>query len=174
MRDIWFISDTHFGHRNIIQFTKEDGSLVRPHPSGRPFESIEEHDELLIENWNKRVKDGDKIYHLGDITINPKRDPVYLSKLRGVKRLIMGNHDIAKPEVYASHFGKVMSCREFDGMILTHVPVHYSQLESRWRVNVHGHLHSTELRDYQYLNVCVEHTNMAPLHLDELRDRINA
>ena len=53
-REIWFISDTHFGHNNIIEY-------CRPH-----FASIDEMESAIIENWNKAVKPGDLVYHLGD------------------------------------------------------------------------------------------------------------
>lgn len=82
MSDVWFTSDTHFGHRNIIRFCD------------RPFDSVEEMDEALIQNWNSVVKPGDSIYHLGDLTF-AKEDKIryYLSRLNGNKFLCLGNHD---------------------------------------------------------------------------------
>ncbi len=47
MTNTWFIGDTHFGHKNIITFTDNKGNLIRP------FESIEAHDESLIDNINE-------------------------------------------------------------------------------------------------------------------------
>ena len=52
--DSWVMSDTHFGHKNVIT------------SDSRPFEDVAEMDEALIENWNSVVKPGDTIYHLGD------------------------------------------------------------------------------------------------------------
>jgi calcineurin-like phosphoesterase family protein len=54
---IWFTSDTHFGHSNIIQY------------SNRPFASVQSMDEVLINNWNQLVRPQDIIYHLGDFTL---------------------------------------------------------------------------------------------------------
>ena len=65
MKDIWLISDTHFGHENILSFRHggPDGPLIR----GNLFSSVEEMDECMIDQWNKYVKPGDKVYHLGDV-----------------------------------------------------------------------------------------------------------
>jgi len=58
----FLISDTHWGHNNILTFKRKDGSPLRP-----GFTSIEEHDEYLIWKWNSVVGEGDKVYHLGDV-----------------------------------------------------------------------------------------------------------
>ncbi len=76
---VWFTSDTHFAHRNVIEFCK------------RPFASIEEMDEEIIRRWNERVEPGDRVYHLGDFAFGD-HDP-YLSRLNGMKNLVIGNHD---------------------------------------------------------------------------------
>ena len=53
----WFISDTHLSHFNVIQYT------------GRPFQSVEEMDGQLIENWNALVQPEDTVFFLGDFGI---------------------------------------------------------------------------------------------------------
>ena len=79
---IWFTSDTHFGHQNILKYTD------------RPFSSVEEMDEALIENWNNRVGDDDEIYHLGDVALcSPNKLRKVLARLKGKIYLIRGNHD---------------------------------------------------------------------------------
>ncbi len=79
MSNIYFVSDTHFSHRNILTYC------------ARPFASIEEMNETLIQNWNDIVKPQDTIYHLGDFGIG---DVVpILRRLNGNKILIIGNHD---------------------------------------------------------------------------------
>ena len=76
-KNIFFISDTHFGHANMLQFTNYDGTRMRP------FDSIEELDELMIENWNKMVKPTDKIYHLGDVVYHCKNRDQIMQRLNG-------------------------------------------------------------------------------------------
>ena len=78
----FFISDTHFCHTNILKY------------DNRPFSSIEEHDENLIENWNSRVTNKDIVYHLGDFGFGQKdKLQDIFNRLKGRKRLIRGNHD---------------------------------------------------------------------------------
>lgn len=78
---IWFTGDTHFGHANVIEH------------AGRPFASVEEMDEALIENWNATVHPRDQIFHVGDFAW---RDATrYRDRLHGNIHLIVGNHDAA-------------------------------------------------------------------------------
>ena len=78
---IWFSSDHHFGHKNILEYTE------RKHY----FKDIEEMDRILIDNWNKLVKKEDTVYYLGDFTF--KNPDEYISKLNGKIKFIKGSHD---------------------------------------------------------------------------------
>lgn len=163
MSDIFVISDTHFSHYNMVHKFKT-----------RPFDTVEEMDEVLIENWNKTVKPGDKVYHLGDFAFGPKvNHPSLVKRLNGKKRLVVGNHDDVKS--LAPYFQKVMLWRmwpEF-GLLFTHVPVHPSTLgEGRFGrefINVHGHIHANRSPDGPYRCVCVEQTNYLPVNIEELK-----
>lgn len=76
-----YIADTHLGHDNIRRM------------SNRPFDTVEEMDKTIINNWNSRVTDHDDIYILGDFSYKCE-DPIsYLEQLKGRKHLIIGNHD---------------------------------------------------------------------------------
>lgn len=78
----YFTSDTHFSHQNIILYTH------------RPYSSVKEMNEAMIENWNKVVKPEDDIYHTGDFAFCPPEDACRILKsLNGHKYLIEGNHD---------------------------------------------------------------------------------
>ena len=81
---IFVTSDLHFGHRNILKLG-----------NGRPFATIEEHDEALIENWNKVVSTGDMVFILGDLSLRCDIAIVEanLKRLNGQKHVISGNHD---------------------------------------------------------------------------------
>lgn len=84
----FYVSDTHFGHTNIL--------AMQP----RNFPNIETHDEFLIEKWNAVVGEADIVYHLGDfaMALHERADRVrwIFSRLRGRKFLILGNHDVDK------------------------------------------------------------------------------
>ena len=83
MPEIYLSSDHHFYHGNIIKYCN------------RPFQSIDEMNSVMIENWNKVVKTGDSVYYLGDFAFAPyeKILPIFKS-LNGNKMLAaVGNHD---------------------------------------------------------------------------------
>jgi calcineurin-like phosphoesterase family protein len=155
----WIISDTHFGHANILRFTGADGNLIRPE-----FETVEEMDDIMCQNWSRKVKNSDTIYHLGDVAI-PRKFLQLIGKLPGRKILIKGNHDIFKLQDYTEIFVDIR-------IICSHIPISDRQLNNRFKFNVHGHMHTNSMEDSKYLNVCVEKTNYSPISLDEVLERI--
>lgn len=161
--NIWLISDTHFGHKNILTFRRKDGTPLRPHSS------IEEHDQCLIDNWNRVVGKSDKVYHLGDVGFfNVTRFDQVFSQLNGTKVLIKGNHDILKAEQWLRHFKDIRAYHMLDKVLLAHVPVHPLSLD-RWRGQVHGHLHDNDVGDSRYFNVSCEKINYTPINFEEVR-----
>lgn len=178
MHNAFFIGDTHFGHSNILKFTRDDGSPLRP------FATIEEHDEAIVENWNKVVRPQDKVYHLGDCVINRRCLPI-LARLNGHKRLVRGNHDIFTTKDFMQYFEEIYGVRVLPklGIILSHIPIHPESL-SRWKANIHGHLHHhkvkqtvskglthLEIDDPRYINVSCEQINYTPIAFDQIFDR---
>ena len=168
--DIWFISDTHFDHNNIIKFTGLDGNLIRP-----GFSSIEEMNEHIIQKWNSVVMPDHKVYHLGDFG---KLE--FAKRLNGHKRLILGNHDTNFKGLIGP-FGKVMAARTFkeEGIrfILTHYPIDFEcdNVPGKTPIsfNVHGHIHEKLVMkgnqpDKRYINLSVEQINYTPIHIQEL------
>lgn len=167
MANLWFTSDTHFGHAAILTFLAEgpDG-IARPI---RPeFTSITEMDETLVERWNEVVRPQDKVYHLGDVTIRKANLPI-VRRLNGHKRLLRGNHDIFRTRDYlAAGFEEISASRVLDGIIFTHIPIHPWSL-GRFQGNVHGHIHERAPFGPRYVNISVERTGYRPVSLDEVR-----
>ena len=82
MVKLWFTSDTHWSHRNIIKY------------SNRPFDSVEQMDQALIDNWNSVVAPNDIVWHLGDFAFcRYEGIKEILPLLNGHKNLVLGNHD---------------------------------------------------------------------------------
>jgi len=165
MTDIFIISDTHFGHENILNFKTENGSKVRE------FKDVHDMNETMIERWNKTVKDNDIVYHLGDVYF--EKGHQVLPRLKGRKRLVLGNHDNAKSLYLHNAFQKIMLWREFKefNCVMTHVPVHESSLFKR-KYNLHGHIHNNSHRglieDERYINCCVEVNDYTPRHIEDI------
>lgn len=158
MANIWLISDTHFNHANIIKYCD------------RPYKYTTEMDWDMVEKWNSVVKPNDHVYHLGDVYMNASKGYIenLLSKLNGKKRLILGNHDNGKDQILQRHFEKIMLWRNFENVILTHVPLRVDSIPGGKRINVHGHIHEKPSPDGPYKCVCVEQINYTPINLDEL------
>lgn len=179
---IFFTSDLHFGHRNIIKFCN------------RPWKTTEEMDEALIENWNSVVKDNDIVFDLGDFAFATNgRWKDILSRLNGKHYLILGNHDVTRwPGDYTmSLFEEVdnqMIVKIDDRYVyLNHYP--YLCYGGAWRNPKHavwqlfGHVHSgstsagadsdrlTNIFPYQY-DVGVDNNNYTPVSWDKIKEII--
>jgi calcineurin-like phosphoesterase family protein len=176
MPETWFISDTHFGHKNILVYEKD----------ARPFENIEVMNETIIDRWNSVVNPKDSVYHLGDFAFG-KHNINIASRLAGRKFLVLGNHDTYTSDLYLHHFQKLYGVLFWQRCILSHVPVNANGLGARWLLNVHGHLHSKNVRriyhidpegfpvdefDPNYFNVSCEQNNLTPINADIIRERI--
>ena len=185
MPGVFLVSDTHFGHTGVCRFTRNDGVTKL-----RPWDDPDEMDEAMVKAWNERVRPNDKVYHLGDVVINRKALKT-LARLNGDKVLIRGNHDIFRDDEYREYFRELRAYHVMNGCILSHIPVHVESL-GRFGVNIHGHLHANRVKkirgvdvrtgellysdenDVRYHCVCVEHTDFAPIALEDVYKRITA
>ncbi len=130
--DTYYTADTHFGHEKIMEYEE------------RPFSSVQEMDDTLINNWNSVVKPEDVVYHLGDVGLHKKeRLREIVHSLNGTKICLRGNHDL-KP-VAMEKLGFLI-CLESafirigrHDCYVSHEPFPMSSLEC-WMV--HGHVHS--------------------------------
>lgn len=142
MKGIYYTSDLHFGHKNITKFN----------PDTRPFQSMEEMDEKIIDSWNNTVKSGDTVYILGDVSFYKVSKTVeILSRLRGQKILIIGNHDthhIERDEFIRSFIGMGdLMENKVDGqlMVMCHFPIYEWDQMHRGAIHLHGHTHGKVL-----------------------------
>ena len=166
MSKLFLISDTHFGHKNILLYEE------------RPFDSISEMDESLVENWNNVVSKEDKVICLGDFSFyNKEKTEQIFNLLNGKISLVLGNHDRSRTVSWFRDIG-FMNVYEYpiciDGFYwLSHEPMYMCR--NMPYVNIHGHIHNKKLTDGillpQHINVCVEHIDYKPIDFEEIRSR---
>lgn len=130
-----YISDTHFGHSNIIRY------------DNRPFWSFKEMDEALVRNWNETVNNADTVYILGDFSWYDEKETLeILNKLSGKKVLIKGNHDRLSQAV-AKCFVKICDYLEITDngtrVVMSHYPMLFWNGQFRDSVHLYGHIHNS-------------------------------
>jgi len=151
---IFFTSDTHFSHANIIQYSK------------RPYKDVKEMDEALVENWNKVISYKDTVYHLGDVIFS--KDHSILKKLNGYITFIKGNHDKNATWDTLDYKELKYNNRLF---ILCHYPLLTWNKARHGSIHVHGHCHSTinDLnKNLRRFDVGVDCYNYTPVSIDQI------
>ncbi len=162
---VFVIADTHFGHSGMLSFKRDDGSPVRE------FIDVEAMNKHMITQWNSVVKPDDLVLHLGDVAFSGQAYDWVMPLLNGRKYLIRGNHDRFTEGRYRKHFSRVLGCYVRDRYVFTHVPIHPDSL-SRWKLNIHGHLHTNKINDKRYLNVSVEQIDYTPVDFDTIKQKV--
>ena len=172
---IYFTSDTHFGHKNIIW------------RGNRPCKNIEEMDNLLIKNWNRVVKSTDEVYHLGDFgwQLSPTRLKEIMEQLNGHKHLILGNHDKEKMMEHSNLWESVDFYKEIRiddyKVVLFHYPIYEWNGAFNGTVHLYGHVHDTfemykeDLRHHnkRNYNVCSDANDLTPVSWQEIKKTLD-
>jgi len=176
MSETWFWADTHLGHANIMKYCN------------RPFQSVEEMDEILVARWNERVSNKDKIYFLGDFMFTRRKgDPdAMLDRLNGQKFLIIGNHD-SKPTKNAKGWNATYRLQKVvvdnQTIILCHYPMFSWQGSCHGSWMLHGHCHGTLQTSSNYSGIDFDRLLLKdvgvdvcpnPLSFGEIRSEMNA
>jgi calcineurin-like phosphoesterase family protein len=159
------ISDLHLGHKRILEF-----SPTRQGPS------LDDHNQWLINQWNKVVSDNDMVWVLGDVAFSQESLDL-VRQLKGHKNLVRGNHDKLSTQTYLKYFNNVYGIFNlYHDFWLTHAPIHPNEL--RGKVNIHGHVHYNSIKtedgklDPRYFNVSVEALNGIPISLTQIREQL--
>lgn len=156
----YVISDTHFGHGNIIEYCN------------RPFDSVEEMNRALVENWNTTVSPTDSVLFLGDVRHHPSSMTAeeWLKRLNGNILVVRGNHDGGLSQ--NARVPVVESCVIQHGryqFYCEHQPTKYSG----WQI--HGHVHDNAPlidTERQLVNVSAEAVGYQPMPLDDIIHKI--
>lgn len=170
MTTVYLISDSHFGHKNILTFVRESDNVRL-----RPYDNIDQMHDAMVTAWNETVRPNDHVYHVGDFAI--KQDWIQIARwLHGHKRLVRGNHDIFQTSRYiGAGFEEIHGARIIADLLLTHIPVHPTALRRNW-VNVHGHVHNnhgdtsrTAHLGPKYFNVSTEVLQHKPITIEQIK-----
>ena len=171
---VFFTSDTHFYHSNIINFC------------GRPFKNVEVMNETLIANWNSVVGPDDIVFHLGDFCLGGSAEWTnILNRLKGKIYLIVGNHDIKNlRQGYYSHFEHIAMQMHIEvgkqKIYLNHCPFlcYGGAYRDTWQL--FGHVHTSKqntgidaprlhmLFPTQY-DVGVDNNNFTPVSFEQVK-----
>lgn len=148
---IYFTSDSHLHHKSILKFTD------------RPYSTVDEMTNDMIQKWNDQVDDEDTIYHLGDLCLGNFEQTVdVLQQLKGKIILIKGNHDYSKHYKRINKLGLLHEYHEVgialkyqkQQMWLTHYPFEIGLRPRKWSVS--GHIHEHENTWDNQINVGVD------------------
>lgn len=166
--NLFFTADTHFYHKNIIQYCN------------RPFEDVEEMNETMIQRWNEVVGVEDTVIHVGDFGIgNIKKLQDIRVRLNGMIWLVLGNHDWSiKPHRWIEELGMINAdpCIEVQGMHVRHYPMNSDERlqnnisDDKWIIC--GHIHEKWRFNGRQLNVGVDVNNFTPISIFQIQEEI--
>lgn len=179
MSKIFYTSDLHFGHENILRY------------ENRPWKTVEEMDSALIGYWNQVVGRGDTVYVLGDFCFKGAPKAIqYLRCLNGTIHLLRGNHDkFIEQQTFKSELEQSPQFSQYvknegwykhmqDGdkeVVLCHFPILYwDGMDDRGSIHLYGHMHSRPNMQHPHkdaYNVGVDVNNYRPVTLEQLMER---
>lgn len=165
MANIFFTSDLHFFHHNIISFCN------------RPYRDVDEMNDCLVANWNGVVGMADVVYVLGDVSFGkPDATLELMSELNGAIKLIPGNHDrkgrctiedlSLRCDILAPY--ELLRISKSVKFVLCHFP--FASWERGW-INLHGHTHGIHPSKYMQHDVGVDVNKYRPISVEEAKDK---
>lgn len=160
----FFTSDMHLGHKKIVEYCK------------RPFKNVDHMNDILVKNWNERVKDGDIVYHLGDFCFGRKESKAqsWEYRLNGSILHFHGNHDVGSNGAKGCLVKGVMKHGGMD-IYTQHEPLK-AKPSRFYDLILCGHAHEKwkiKFVDYcgkqiPMVNVGVDVWNFRPVKIDEI------
>lgn len=178
-QNIWFASDYHFYHANVIKY------------DNRPFTNVSEMNRILVENWNQKVKTNDVVFYLGDLSFEKKFDETInlINELNGKIHFILGNHDDERIIKKLNRFETVSDYinlsvidndnpRKKQGIMMMHYPILSWDKAHHGDYMLHGHCHGSLMNDPEYswyyerkvLDVGCNMTNYKPISYVEIKE----
>lgn len=165
MSIVYFTSDLHFGHKNILKY--------------RPIaETTEEHDNLITENILSILNKKDILWILGDVCFDMERWH-YIEKIAnyvGGLRIVLGNHDLemAKAPKITDFIQlpnlRIFGCITYKDCWVTHMPINEEEFRNK-KYNIHGHTHQYSIPDERYINVSLDVRDYKPISYENIKER---
>ncbi len=157
----WFTSDLHLGHKRIVELSK------------RPFDDIEEMEEMILAYWHLLVAPGDEVYVLGDFSFHSAaRQTDILNSLPGQKFLVKGNHDSSKRNKKVHGWAWIKDYHEMklEGIltVLMHYPLASWRNAIHGSYHLHGHSHGSTPTFGRRLDVGVDVHEFMPVEANEV------
>lgn len=155
----FIFSDPHFGDEGLRKKARQE------------FNTIEEHDEYIVQCWNKVITSKDTVvYLLGDVGYKEVIERI-VPRLRGYKILILGNHDTYSLEFYKQYFDEVHDTPIYYSkrIVLSHIPIPVED----GILNIHGHTHNIDLVSKFHINASAERINYTPQKMKIYIDMLN-
>ena len=138
----YYISDLHLFHENVIKF------------DNRPFDNMQEMQEVIKSKWNAKINNGDTVYLLGDVAMRGTQEELIalVATLRGKKVLIKGNHDDLSDYRYKQLFDEICDYKEITdsckgkayNLVLCHYPIFSWKKMGHGTILLYGHTHDSE------------------------------
>lgn len=177
-QNLWFTSDTHYSHTNFVFGESQWENKKKT----RKFATAEEMNDLIVENINSLVGEGDVLYHLGDFAFKSEEQVERFRSRIACRNLhlVLGNHDhrIEGSERLRSLFSSVDDYVElsvfegsaFANFVLMHYPLSSWRGMHRGHIHLHGHLHSDpDMRVWEgSMDVGMDGNGMKPVGLKEV------
>ena len=165
MKNIFFTSDTHFCHNNIIKYCD------------RPFSDVDEMDDVMIDRWNSAISKSDTVYHLGDFAFGTvTKMGRIMNRLNGNKILIKGNHDnyknMKKLSWSSIHDVKEVSVGD-QKIFLSHYPHRAWNNSYRGVWHLYGHVHGNLEGIGKSFDIGVDIWDFSPVHFDQVKEKMD-
>lgn len=200
MVNIWFTSDTHYGHKNIVRGVSEWGKeeeleSIHSIQRTRDFDTVKEHNQVLVDSFNGLIKENDILYHLGDWSFGEFDNILEFRKRLKCKNIhfIYGNHDHHIENNKGGSQGYFSSVQHYKELkinnnhfILSHYAMRVWNKSHRGSIMLYGHSHGTLdemkpefanptwigddyfIKNYRTMDVGVDTHDLYPYHLDEI------
>lgn len=195
---IYFTSDTHYNHKNIVRGTTSweiDKDEKGSHQNLRDFDTLEEHNQKLVDNINSVVKENDELYHLGDWSFGGKQNILIFREQIKCKNIhiIFGNHDhhiendgIIRNIAFKSYgYYKEIKYNKYN-FILCHYAMRVWNKSHHGSIMLYGHSHGTldemtpeianptwigdkyYIKNYRTMDVGVDTNNLFPYSIEDI------